>query len=778
MQIIELYINNTRVDLFEDESVSITDSIQNVRDISKIYTAFSQQFNLPASKTNNKLFKHYYNYEIDNGFDARYKAIAEIKLNGVTYKKGKIRLNSVDLKNNAPYSYKVVFFGDTVELKDLLADLYLSGLNYDSSTEFTYNATNIYSRFTTVESGTPDDVVVPLITHSKRFEIHTDGKYRDSDNNDLDYIDLKPAVRVKKIIEAIESSGLGITFSSEFFNSEEFNNLYLWLHRNEGYISNAEEGGGLLQVNNRLHLVTSDNSWSFASGTELRPLDFTDILSTPSLNNGNLLVRYRFEWTVTPPVNQQYTPTIQTVYNGQEYTFYGQEVTGTQTFNLNTNGLNPAVLFATGGLENPYNYLFSVQATNTFSMTQTLVARLQYKSIYQSTWTDISVGNYSASSNNITNTFRVGDNMPKMKVFDFLINLFKMFNLTVYKEDDTLRVETLPDFYNAGKKYEITKYVEMDKSSVSKLLQFKNILFNFKSKKSQLVQFSDEIQALPFSEESYGNDSWDGGKYSVELDFEKMMYERLFETDGTTVTPMCQGTMLDKKGEPTIGQPLLLYIKDTDPDDYLILESGGGTPTNYKRPSQIFSNADNRTSLNFGLENDEFFQTPVGRNLFETYYQDYVVSLFDVKGRKVNVSAYLPLHIILKYNLNDRFIINGRSYKINTIKTNLLTNKSDLELITDLQSISELENGINPNAPRVAQPTVTAKDSSSITLSWTAVSGVTGYKLYVDDAQVDNVTSTGYKFSSLESGTTYKIGVQASYTNFDAIVTNTFETTD
>ena len=78
MQIIELYINNTRVDLFEDESVSITDSIQNVRDISKIYTAFSQQFNLPASKTNNKLFKHYYNYDIDNGFDARYKAIAEI----------------------------------------------------------------------------------------------------------------------------------------------------------------------------------------------------------------------------------------------------------------------------------------------------------------------------------------------------------------------------------------------------------------------------------------------------------------------------------------------------------------------------------------------------------------------------------------------------------------------------------------------------------------------------------------------------------------------------
>ena len=778
MQIIELYINNTRVDLFKDESVSITDSIQNVRDISKIFTAFSQQFNLPASKTNNKLFKHYYNYEIDNGFDARYKAPAEIKLNGVTYKTGKIRLNSVDLKDNIPYSYKVVFFGDTVELKDLLAELLLSSLDYDSSMDFTYNATNIWNRFTTTESGAPDDVIVPLITHSKRFEIHTDNKYRDADNNDLDYIDIKPAVRVKKIIEAIENSGLGITFSSEFFNSEEFNNLYLWLHKNEGYISNADEGGSILQVNNRLHLVTSDNSWSYASGTEQRPLDFSQILSTPSLNNGNLLVRYQFVWTITTTSTEPYTPTIQTVINGQEYNYFGQEYTGNQTFTFQTVNSNPAVIFATGGLENPYNFLFKIQSTNTFSMTQSLEVRLQYKSIYGGSYSNVSVGNYNAGTNDVTNTFRVGENMPRMKVFDFLINLFKMFNLTVFKRNDELVVEPLQDFYNAGKRYDITEYVDMSKISVAKLLQFKNILLKYKSKKSQLVQFSDEIQSLPFSEESYGNDSWDGGSYKVEVDFEKMMYERLFETDDTTVTPICQGTMLDKKGEPTIGKPLLLYIKDTDPDGYLDLESGGGTPTNYKRPSQIFENASNRTALNFGQENDEFQLAVTGRNLFQTYYQDYIVSLFDIKGRKLNVTAYLPLHIILRYKLNDRFIINGRSYKINTIKTNLLTNKSDLELITELRSISELENGINPNATRVAQPTVTTKDSNSITLTWAAVSGVTGYKLYVDDAQVDNVTSTGYKLSSLESDTTYKLGVQASYTNFDAPITNTFETTD
>ena len=56
MQYIQLYIQGERVDLFEDESVSITNTIQNIKDISKVFTSFSQSFTLPASKVNNKIF--------------------------------------------------------------------------------------------------------------------------------------------------------------------------------------------------------------------------------------------------------------------------------------------------------------------------------------------------------------------------------------------------------------------------------------------------------------------------------------------------------------------------------------------------------------------------------------------------------------------------------------------------------------------------------------------------------------------------------------------------
>ena len=59
---LQLYIEGTEVELFKDESVSLTQTLQNVKDISKIFTDFTKTFNVPASKTNNILFKHFYNY--------------------------------------------------------------------------------------------------------------------------------------------------------------------------------------------------------------------------------------------------------------------------------------------------------------------------------------------------------------------------------------------------------------------------------------------------------------------------------------------------------------------------------------------------------------------------------------------------------------------------------------------------------------------------------------------------------------------------------------------
>ena len=74
MQRVQLYIEGQRVDLFEDETIQITSTIQDVKDIGKIFTDYSQTFTVPASSTNNRIFRHFYKYNITTGgFDARVK---------------------------------------------------------------------------------------------------------------------------------------------------------------------------------------------------------------------------------------------------------------------------------------------------------------------------------------------------------------------------------------------------------------------------------------------------------------------------------------------------------------------------------------------------------------------------------------------------------------------------------------------------------------------------------------------------------------------------------
>ena len=146
MQKLQLYISGERIDLFKDETVSINMSIQNVKDPAKIFTEFTKSFTVPASKTNNKIFKHYYNYNISGGFDAR----------------NKVSSLSVELKSNKPTAYKIVFYGETVSIKNLLSDFTLSKLTQLNNYNLEYNADNIAFRLQTTRfSGA---ILCPLIT--------------------------------------------------------------------------------------------------------------------------------------------------------------------------------------------------------------------------------------------------------------------------------------------------------------------------------------------------------------------------------------------------------------------------------------------------------------------------------------------------------------------------------------------------------------------------------------------------------------------------------------
>ena len=677
--VIQLYIENERVELFKDESVTITDSIQNVKDIDKVFTAFSQSFSIPASKANNKIFKHYYNFDIINGFDARKKVAATIELNNLPFRSGKIKLEGVDLKNNKAHTYRITFFGDIVELKDKLGEKKLSDLDF-TAYNLDYSPTTVYTKLNTAPSST-NHIIAPLITHSQRLS-YEDGAHGigtgnlwyesgtgTSHHHGVKWNELKYAIRVNKIIEQIETD-LDLSFSTDFFKNtgiDKMDNLFLWLHRKSGKV---EDLSGSTTV-----FETQVDGWSTQSDDPFYISEST----FESLAEENNITEFELNLnrTNTTPYN------IEILQNGTAV-YTDTNITST---NYVVDALAGDFDYETG----EYEVFITATTGITFS---SIVWRATAVFPSDPTVTvDYSTGSFTT---NAAFTFNVNKQMPDIKVLDFLTGLFKMFNLTAFVVDGVIQVKPLDDFFANPDTYDITEFVDMNSSKVDVALPYREIEFKFKDTKTFLANKFGELNNKDWGKISYnaGETALAGQLYKVELPFGHLLYERLNDVTSGAQKDIQWGYNVDKSQNAYLGSPLLFYpinkntgnisfINELDdegvPQDHLLI-SNVNLPFN----SVSENPATNDFQLNFNRETSEWtLDTSFSDTLF-TNYSDYISSVFNTKQRLTKLKAYLPMRILLNYGLGDRFIVAGNQYKINSISTNLLTGQSDIELINDL----------------------------------------------------------------------------------------------
>ena len=367
---VSVYTEDERVDQFKDESVSFTQTIQNVKDIKKIFTEFTKTFALPASKKNNKIFDHYYNYDIVNGFDARTKVNASLELNDIPFKKGKIALTGVDLKNNVPHTYKITFYGNTVNLKDILGDQQLSSLGSLNSYNTNYDYTSIKNG---IQSAAGSDLIVPLITNSQRltYDSASDeygNMYWQSTANDRGvlYTEFKYALRLQAIIDAIETD-YGLQFSNDFFNNPsetDFYNLYMWLHRKKG---NVEQETQVERVETQVY-----NLNTFFGQNLFGELMVTQVLGyiTTQYVTGWTNVRKRFKFTPST-LSQNYSVNIYRVGYGVVGSFVNEQ--GIQQIDFGYGNTSPqpnnSTLYITISSDTPLTFTtgnieFSIRMSN------------------------------------------------------------------------------------------------------------------------------------------------------------------------------------------------------------------------------------------------------------------------------------------------------------------------------------------------------------------------------------------------------------------------------
>ena len=689
MQKLQLYISGTRVDLFKDESVSITQTIQNVRDIAKIFTEFTQSFTVPASKTNNILFRHYYNFDIAvNSFDARNKVSANIELNNIPFKKGFIRLEGVEMKKNKPYAYKITFFGETVNLKDVLEDDELSALDTLNSNNLDYTATNVRSNLV----GNVDTIITPLITHTKQLyydsgtHVAQDGNlfYQGGGGTNLHGVlwsDLKFALRLYDIIQAIQTK-YSITFSTDFFNSSNptFYNLYMWLHRKKGDVEPAQQVPmQFTQVSGFNAYNTPSPETSTSNGAIVIP---SSLVTYPAQILG-------FSLDLTPTTNDAYD--IQIYRNGSLY-YQKTNVQGAET-------LTDADFTLTAG-----SFTISIGSTSVVTFNSTNIVweiNGQLGGEVIGGYTDI----WRSISNTVTSTtfeFIITEQIPKMKIIDFLSALFKMFNLTAFVDDTgTIVVRTLDSYYAQGKgavvgttAWDINEYVNIDKGTVDIALPYKEVEFKFKGLGTFLAKQFEQLENTGWGTLSYSLDNakYDAPSesYKVEIPFEHLQYQRLVNATGGADTDIQWGWSVDDNKESYYGSPVIFYaIKITSGTaiSFMSSTSANQSESDYIIPSnsRALASGTSTENINFQLETNEYTGgTTFTGTLFENYYKTYISAVFNNRRRLTKVKAQLPLKIIYNLKLNDKISLNNYTYKINSLTTNLTTGESSIELLNEV----------------------------------------------------------------------------------------------
>ena len=688
---LQLYIEGNRIDLFTDESVNVIQSIQNIKDISQIFVEFSRSFDVPASKNNNKVFKHYYNYSITDGFDARLKKTATLEINHRPFKDGKIRLDGVDMVDGSPNSYRITFFGNTISLNDLVGDEDLAGLEL-SAFDTDYTAANVKDALTeaitvpytdpetSVTIQYPNAIIAPLISHTQRFYWSTtDGTaYSDtatSQNIDYDqsvhagvyFEELKFGLRVHAIIEAIERK-YGITFSEDFFypNNPPYYNLYLWLHRKKGA---AFESAKISKQ------ITGFTINRYIAMSNVRSESNELIIS--GLTTGEV----RASLTITSTTS--ITATIRVIKDGTGVVDNGQKTMTADT------SITLTSLFLTNG---SYKIYIESEETSFTLSTDTEWALDLTDGTEQSTYPLSGTFSYSD-----TRKFIIAEQMPEMKVIDFLTGLFKMFNLTAYEDGGVIIVKPLEDYYaDSDVVWDITKYIDQNAGAVDAALPYSEVEFKYEGLETKLAKQHNQLSNQSWGTEHYsGDDYFDASPstYKVSLPFEHMKYERLIDDIGGTTKTIQVGWFVDDNSDPYFGKPLLFYAElisvSANPISFLAdktstkeeIDTSAFMPIN----SVSTNSSTSESSMNFKNEISEYTNTNAfGETLFFKYYKSYIQNIFALDKRLTTITAYLPIKVLQEINLADTLAIFDRNYTINTLETDFKTGISKIEMINEL----------------------------------------------------------------------------------------------
>ena len=711
---VQVYINGEQLSLYEDEQITVRSSVQNVQDISKLFADFSQSFTVPANDINNGIVSHWYNPDIDNGYDARTRVSSTIDVGTLDFKRGKMRLDKAEIKNGQPANYRFTFFGDVIKVKDLLGDDKLNELSWLDGFNHSYTAANVKLGLTTGLDFTVDSIlreeaiIYPLISYQRQYLYSNDLTdttstttlvniaYDSGRTDGVSFTELKPAIKLSLIVQAIQEK-YDLTFTGDFFNSSEFTDIYMNLNKTTESLAN-----GILEYENVSGTTVGEQSTSN---------DFLRYRARVTPDSTFLDVEYKIRLTINDTI----------VYESPNW------LTGVQ----DKQGAVQIV---------PVNYTVKAeiitQVDFTFAARNTL--RLKHGSVTVTTHED---NTYNSQSIVLTTT--IVNELQDIKTYDFLTSLFKMFNLVITPDGEDIQIEDLQSWYSAGAIHDISQYIDTSSETVSRGKIHTEI--NFKFEESDQILADEFLQS---NKQVYGNLEFklvdsagadvtdvDGDILDIEVEFENPIFERLFDLNSTSETAIQYCLYTNREIKAIAGNPFLFYAPSVSvASDTIGFDGSSYTEIsgNIYMPSHSQQIDTESFNLNFNAQINEYTGSIFENSIFFKYYEDYITDIFSIKRRIYNYKGILPNSLLNTLKLNDRLVIRDTRFIINSINSNLVIREDELELINDIYD-APLASDLLSGSTFVPTGQVYNSEARSATAKYVGLTGKTISKVSTGD---------------------------------------------
>ena len=649
---IELYIENQKVDVNQSFSTFLTMAIDDIKDFGAKNTTFSKTIIVPGTKNNNVLFGNIFNINSANdynpavkntgiNFNAAISAQAIIFADNLQVFKGIFRILEIVIEDGV-VDFECAVFGELGGFVSALGNHKLEELDMGIADQ-TYNETTISSSWNTISGS---GVYYPLIDYGQSS----------TNKVDFDFKTFRPALYVKQYLnKMVEASGY--TWDFPMLATSLFDRLII--------PNNAQK----LYTNNTTAFVAAPTSYNYTSADNVKMTisqtgSFTANGTNDQFTYGGASVVVNIVLYVAGQVNSidpvLNTFTLNLIKNSTIISTASVAITSTpEAFSLTLDVSN--ITLNTSDVL----YVDAVGNIGDYDVTGGLFE------IMLQTPGQVEVG--------YGDDIVINDTIPKgILQKDFFSSICKMFNLYVFEDyefNKKLKVQPFVDFYNDASAVDWS--LKVDRSSpmrVKPMSELNSRYYQYKYRSDN--DYYNDNYRKKFNDD-YGNFIYDSeyefakDTTAVDIIFASSPLVKLTSTDKiyTAIYKLSNENTKEDKMDSVIR---IMQAKKLTVGSWA-LKNGATTLASYTAYGYAghLNDPTNPTfDINMGVPFELYYEPTLytSANLFNTYWSSYLAEITDKDSRLLTCTMKLNFKDVYQLDFSKLIWIDGVLYRINKIE--------------------------------------------------------------------------------------------------------------